>query len=150
MGVSENDIKTLKDAARLHDIGKIGIEDQILKKAGVLSDEEWEIMRRHPEIGESIVRPLKTFKHLLEPIRHHHEFLDGTGYPQGLKGDAIPLMTRILTVADIYDAMTSDRSYRSALSDQDVRDEFRMMIEQNKIDSRVVDVLFNLLEQSKL
>jgi len=87
-------------------LGKIGIPDEILNKDSGLTDEEWVIMRRHPEIGESIIKPVKSLQHLCDLIRHHHEKLDGSGYPDGLKGDEISPLVRILSVADVYDALT--------------------------------------------
>ena len=102
--------------AILHDVGKIGISDTILQKPGPLTDEEWAIMRLHPEIGERMLRRVDFLRPALPVIRHHHERWDGGGYPDGLKGDAIPLAARIVSVCDAYDAMTSDRPYREALS----------------------------------
>jgi HD-GYP domain-containing protein (c-di-GMP phosphodiesterase class II) len=102
--------------AILHDVGKIGVSDAILQKPGPLTDEEWKVMRLHPEIGERMLRRVD-FLHLALPvIRHHHERWDGRGYPDGLKGDLIPLAARIVSVCDAYDAMTSDRPYRKAMS----------------------------------
>ncbi|MCD6583309.1 MAG: HD domain-containing protein, partial [Candidatus Omnitrophica bacterium] len=150
LGLSEEDIHTLQDASRLHDIGKIGITDILLKKEGELSPQEREILRKHSTIGESIVKPLKTFQHLLEPIRHHHEYLDGSGYPDGIKGDQIPLITRILTVADIFDALTTDRPYRKAKSFSEAKKDLQDLVEKGKIDKKVVDTLFVLIEEGRL
>ena len=145
MGLSAGDIQTLNDAARLHDVGKIGISDLILQKqSGPLSREEMEIMRQHPVIGENIVAPMKTFNLLRDPVRHHHEKLDGSGYPDGLKGDEISLLTRIITVADMYDAMNEARPYRAALSAETVRAEFDKMVQKGQVDSTVVDHLFRV------
>jgi len=115
LGLSESDLKILSDAARLHDLGKIGIPDEVLCKQGPLTDEEWILMRKHPEIGEGIIKPIRSLNHLCDIIRHHHEKLDGTGYPDGLKGEEITLLVRITTVADIYDAVTTDRPYRKRM-----------------------------------
>jgi HD-GYP domain-containing protein (c-di-GMP phosphodiesterase class II) len=138
MGLPEQDLKTLRDAARLHDIGKIGITDSILRKAESLDNDEMVIMRDHPIIGENIVAPLRTFRHLLDPIRHHHEKLDGSGYPDGLKGDRIPLITRIMAVADIYDAFRGDRPYRKALTVDQAMAELNRLAAQGKVDADVV------------
>jgi putative two-component system response regulator len=100
----------------LHDVGKVGIPDSILFKPGRLSDEEWETMRTHPAQGEEICRPLKSLKPVLPLIRHHHERLDGTGYPDGLSGNKVPLLARVLQVVDIYDALTNPRPYKQAYS----------------------------------
>jgi len=98
----------------LQDVGKVGIPDSILFKPGKLSDEEWETMRTHPARGEEICRPLKSLENVLPLIRHHHERLDGTGYPDRLSGDDIPLLARVLQVVDIYDALTNPRPYKQA------------------------------------
>lgn len=116
MKLEENELKMLRDAARLHDLGKIGIPDSLLKKEGPLSDEEWILMKKHPEMGESIIKPIKTLSHFCDIIRHHHEKLDGSGYPDGLKGDEITKLVRITTVADIFDALTTNRSYRHKMT----------------------------------
>jgi putative two-component system response regulator len=98
----------------LHDVGKVGIPDAILFKPGQLSNQEWETMRTHPARGEEICRPLTSLRPVLPLIRHHHERLDGTGYPDGLSGDQIPLLARVLQVVDIYDALTNPRPYKQA------------------------------------
>jgi len=119
----------LRRAGVVHDIGKIGVPEHILTKPGPLNDEEWKIMKEHPVIGERICAPLKSFRHVLPVIRHHHEKLDGSGYPDGLSGDQIPLTARILQIADVYDALTSERPYRTAIQPHEalgiVRDEVR-------------------------
>ncbi|MFC1585362.1 HD domain-containing phosphohydrolase [Fibrobacterota bacterium] len=150
MGLSDKDVQTLRDASSLHDIGKIGISDSILTKPGPLNNDEREIMKKHPVIGESIVMPLKTFHHLLAPIKHHHECLDGSGYPDGLKGDQISLITRIMTVADIYDALIGDRPYRKALSLTETKKELDSLVDRGKIDKKVVDSLYRLIDEKKL
>ena len=100
----------------MHDVGKIGISDTILGKTGALSDEEWELMRKHPVIGERMLTGVDFLKPALPVVRHHHERWDGQGYPDKLSGEEIPLAARIVMVCDAYDAMTSDRPYRKALS----------------------------------
>ena len=100
----------------LHDVGKIGISDSILQKNGPLSDDEWATMRRHPEIGERMLRGIDFLRPALPVVRHHHERWDGKGYPDGLKGNEIPLPARIVSACDAFDAMTTDRPYREALS----------------------------------
>jgi len=147
IGLKEEELNILYDAARLHDIGKIGISDSILNKPGRLSVEERKIIEKHPEIGEKIVQPLKTFRRLLPLIRHHHEFLDGSGYPDGLRGEEIPLAVRILTVADIYDALTTDRPYRKALGWEEVKKELQEMINRGKIDKVITEVVIDLVEK---
>jgi HD-GYP domain-containing protein (c-di-GMP phosphodiesterase class II) len=99
----------------LHDIGKVGIPEDILCKNGALSDPEWDVMREHPTIGAQIVAPIQFLGDAVEVIRHHHERFDGNGYPSGMRGEEIPLAARVFAVADSYDAMTSDRPYRDAM-----------------------------------
>jgi len=106
----------LRRAGVVHDIGKVAVPEHILLKPGPLTSEEWEVMKQHPVVGERICRPLKSFRHVLAIIRHHHEKLDGSGYPDGLKGEEIPLPARILQTVDIYDALTTSRPYRQALT----------------------------------
>ncbi len=115
LGLEEEARKALKRGAYLHDLGKIGIPDAVLLKAGELDPEEWQVMRRHVEIGVGICAPLRSLRPVLPVIRHHHERLDGTGYPDGLRGDAIPYLARVFQVADVFDALTNDRVYRAAL-----------------------------------
>lgn len=114
LGLPEKDIEILRIAALLHDIGKIGTYDQILDKPGKLTDEEFALIRMHPVRGEEILRPISQFINLLPIIRHHHERLDGMGYPDRLKNDEIPFQAKIIAIADSYDSMTSDRPYRLA------------------------------------
>jgi putative two-component system response regulator len=117
-------IRALRFAGVLHDIGKVAVPDGILLKPGPLTAEERAIVEQHPLIGEQICAPLKSFSAALPLIRHHHERSDGTGYPDHLAGEAIPLTARIVQVVDIYDALTTDRPYRQALTQ---RDAFRLM-----------------------
>lgn len=114
LGLKEKEIETLRTASLLHDIGKIGTYDVVLDKPGKLTDEEFALIRQHPVKGESILKPIKQFVHLLPIVRHHHEMLDGRGYPDGLKDGQIPYLSKIITIADSYDSMTSDRPYRPA------------------------------------
>ena len=116
MGLDEEMRTSVYWASILHDIGKIGIEDNILRKPGPLNEKEWELMRKHPEIGADIVKPIKKLKNVAPLIYSHHERYDGEGYPQGLAGEKILLGARILSVADAYEAMTSDRVYRKGRS----------------------------------
>ena len=106
--------KALRRAGIVHDIGKVVVPDAILLKPGPLSTEEIAVMRKHPVVGERICAPLRTFRLVLPIIRHHHERHDGSGYPDGLRGDEIPLTAAILQLADVYDALTTDRPYRKA------------------------------------
>jgi len=118
LGLAEKDIQELKTVGLLHDIGKIAIDENILNKPGKLTEDEWEKIKRHPEIGFRILNTVNDMSDMASYVLNHHERWDGKGYPKGLKGDEIPFISRIITIVDAYDAMTSDRSYRSALSDE--------------------------------
>ena len=114
LGLPADQVERIGQAGLLHDIGKIGVPENVLRKPGPLDDEEWTAMRRHPLVGAQIVGPFETLEGVDLLIRHHHERLDGRGYPDGLRGEAIPLGCRIIAVADVWDALTSDRPYRAA------------------------------------
>jgi len=114
LGLPEDDIKALRRAGIVHDIGKVAVPDEILLKPGPLSAEEMQVMRKHPVVGERICAPLRTFRLVLPIIRHHHERYDGSGYPDGLRGSQIPLTAAVLQLADVYDALTTNRPYRTA------------------------------------
>jgi putative nucleotidyltransferase with HDIG domain len=116
LGLSRQQIKALRWGGYLHDIGKVGIPDAILCKQGKHTPEEWEIMKSHVLIGEDICRGLRTMQDVLPIIRHHHERWDGSGYPDGLAGEEIPLLARVFQVIDIFDALTSPRPYKPALT----------------------------------
>ena len=116
LGLSQTDLTALYRGGYLHDIGKISIPDSILFKQGLLTEQEWEVMRSHPVRGEEICKPMKSLWPVLPIIRNHHERWDGSGYPDGLAGEDIPLLARILQVADIYDALITERCYKPALS----------------------------------
>lgn len=125
LNLMEKDLGELQLLGMLHDIGKIGIDDKILNKPGKLTEEEWAIMKRHPEIGYRIARASHKLARIADYILTHHERWDGAGYPKGLKGEDIPLLSRILAVADAYDAMTEDRVYRKAMSKEQAVEEIR-------------------------
>jgi putative two-component system response regulator len=116
LGFGDEDILELRIACWLHDVGKVAVPESILLKPGPLDATETQIMREHPVVGEQICAPLKSLRPILPVIRHHHERMDGSGYPDSLRGEAIPLKARVLQVADIYDALTTERPYREALS----------------------------------
>jgi HD-GYP domain-containing protein (c-di-GMP phosphodiesterase class II) len=115
VGMAERLIEQIELAGLLHDIGKIGVEDRILMKPQRLEQDEQELMRRHPIYGASILEPSAALRPLVPIVLHHHENFDGSGYPEGLKGEEIPLGSRIIIVADAYEAMTSDRIYRKSI-----------------------------------
>jgi HD-GYP domain-containing protein (c-di-GMP phosphodiesterase class II) len=119
MGLSDEEIEKIRISALLHDVGKIGIDDNILKKPAALTDEEFEVMKQHPQKGFKIMSQIPAMKEFLPGMYMHHEMINGCGYPQGLKGDEIPLMARIVSVADTFDAMTTDRPYQRAMKFED-------------------------------
>jgi putative two-component system response regulator len=127
LGLAEDQIVALRRAGIVHDVGKVAVPDAILLKPGKLTELEWELMREHPVVGERICAPLKSFRLVLPVIRHHHEKLDGSGYPDGLRGDAIPITARILQIVDVYDALTTERPYKCAFS---ITDALRTMKEE--------------------
>lgn len=141
LALSSDELELLKKGATLHDIGKIGIPDSVLNKPGALTKEEFEIMKTHTIIGENIIKSLKSFNDIKSMIRHHHEKLNGSGYPDSLKESEIDLFTRIVAIVDIYDALTMDRPYRKAMS---VEQAFSIMEEDVKnglLDSSIVEIL---------
>ena len=138
LGLGDEDILQLRIACWLHDVGKVVVPESILLKPGPLDATETQIMQEHPVIGEQICAPLKSLRPILPLIRHHHEKMDGSGYPDGLRGDAIPLNARILQVADIYDALTTDRPYRVALPHNEALSILFAEAENGWLDSAVV------------
>jgi putative nucleotidyltransferase with HDIG domain len=149
MGVSEEEIEALKFAGCLHDIGKIGIRDHILLKPDKLDIDEYSMVKAHPVIGQNIVRHLGLLPLEQSIIRHHHEAWDGSGYPDGLKGQEIPLLSRILAVADAYDAMTSTRPYRRAKTRLEALDELRRCA-GSQFDPDIVEACLRVLEKEIL
>jgi len=125
MGVCESELTWIRRGAILHDVGKIGVSDAILRKPGKLDAAEWEEMKRHPEMGYRMLKHIRFLEPALEIVHCHQERWDGSGYPNGLQGEAIPLGARIFAAVDTFDAMTSDRPYRAALSIEAARDEIR-------------------------
>ncbi|MFY9265244.1 MAG: HD-GYP domain-containing protein [Solirubrobacterales bacterium] len=139
----------LKDVALLHDIGKIGVPDEVLNKPGALNDQEWRLMRQHPVIGEQIVARVPGFGSVAKAIRHEHERWDGGGYPDGLAGESIPLASRIVLACDAYNAMTTDRPYRASLGAEVARNELVRCV-GTQFDPRVVNALLGVLDGSAL
>jgi HD-GYP domain-containing protein (c-di-GMP phosphodiesterase class II) len=140
LGLLEEEIDQIRIAAQLHDVGKIGIEDRILKKPGALTPDEYEIMKTHTTKGASILRPVEALKNMIPGIELHHESLDGRGYPRGLKGDALPFMPRVIMVADTFDAMTTNRPYQAAMDPEYVVRLIAGLVD-TKFDPRVVAAL---------
>ena len=119
LSLSEDEIQNIWIAGFLHDIGKIGIQESVLNKPGRLDPEEWELVKQHPVFAARILEPIEELSDVIEMVRHHHEHFDGTGYPSGIAGADIPLGARILSVADAYDALTSERPYRDAVPEEE-------------------------------
>jgi diguanylate cyclase (GGDEF)-like protein/PAS domain S-box-containing protein len=142
MNFEKDDVNQIKIAGLIHDIGKIGIDEKILNKAGRLNNYEWEEMRKHPEAGWRILCSLKEFSELARFVLYHHEKFDGSGYPNGLQGEEIPIEARIITIADAYDAITSERSYRKGVSKEEAIAEIQRC-SGTHFDPKIVDVLIN-------
>jgi putative nucleotidyltransferase with HDIG domain len=148
-GFSEADLVHVKRGALLHDIGKMGIPDRILLKEGPLTDEEWVIMRQHPEFARDMLLPIDYLRQAIDIPYYHHEKWDGTGYPRGLKGEEIPLVARIFAVVDVWDAVTSDRPYRAGWSREKA---LAHILEGagHHFDARVVEVFVNLIKEKSM
>jgi len=146
LGLSTKEKHQLYLAAMLHDIGKIGVPDELLHRPGKLSEEEMERVRNHVQLGASMIEMLGEMHPIVPLIRHHHECWDGSGYPDGMKGEEIPLISRIISVADMYDAMTSDRPYRSRRSHQEAVDEIKSTT-GSKLDPRVAEMFLQVLKE---
>lgn len=142
-------LETVQLSALLHDVGKIGIKDQILNKPAPLTPEEYEIMKTHVVIGAQIVKPVAGLQRLADGILYHHERFDGKGYPHGLKGEEIPLIGRIVNVADSYDTITTARSYKEAFAPQAAFDELKRCA-GGQFDPKIVDVFFEAWKKGKL
>jgi putative two-component system response regulator len=150
LGLDGDVLDTLTRGAFLHDIGKIAVPDRLLLKKSRLTSGEYEVMKSHPIIGDDLCRPVKSLEAVRPIVRHHHERLDGTGYPDGLAGNAIPLVAQIVTVVDVFDALTSDRPYRRALAP---RSAFRVMREEAKngaYSSELVEQLADLQQSGAI
>jgi cyclic di-GMP phosphodiesterase len=149
MGMGQDDLRALWQAGVLHDIGKISVPDRILLKPGPLTEEERLVMMEHPIRGEEICRPLRSLAPVLPVIRHHHERLDGSGYPDGLVGDEIPLTARVLQVVDVFDALVSRRPYKPALPEDEALGILNQEIARGWWDRATFDVLQELLESNR-
>ncbi|RKX76003.1 MAG: hypothetical protein DRP87_13090, partial [Spirochaetes bacterium] len=148
LGLSEEEIELIRYAGLLHDVGKIGVSEKILLKPGQLNATEREVIYRHPSIGANIVERVASLKKLVPIILHHHEHYNGQGYPDGLKGEDIPLKARILSVADAYEAMTSDRAYRKALTVEQALVTLKEGANK-QWDGKIVEVLSRIILQKK-
>jgi hypothetical protein len=144
MGLSRDEVAAVRLGAILHDVGKIGIPDRILRQSMALTEDEMAWMRRHPQIGADIIGPVEGLHHVAPLIRHHHEKWDGTGYPKGMKGEEIPLGSRIIAVADAFEAMVADRIYRPSLGLSKALEEIKSG-RGSHFDPRVVDAFLDLI-----
>lgn len=150
VGLDDKALRNLDLAAMIHDIGKVGTPETILNKPGRLEYEEFMVMQEHPEMGAKIIRPISALKDCLDPVLHHHEKLDGSGYPEGLKGDAISTSARIVAVSDIFDALYTKRPYREALPMSEVWSILEKESQEGKIDSVIVEHLNCLIQEGKI
>lgn len=149
LGLDEDSIVALRRGGYLHDLGKIAVPDDVLKKGSNLTPDEWKIMRLHPVTGENICKPLKSLRLVLPIIRHHHEHTDGSGYPDGLKGNEIPVLPRILQVVDVYDALRTERPYKPALSHEYAFKAMQEEAQRGLWDAELVSEYFFMLEQQR-
>lgn len=146
LGISEDEIVHIRRGALLHDMGKLGVPDQILFKAGKLDDDEWAIMKKHPQYAYDMLYPIEYLRSSLDIPYCHHEKWDGSGYPQGLKGEEIPLAARIFSVVDVWDALSSDRPYRKGWSQEKVL-EYILENSGSHFDPKIVKIFKSLLEE---
>ena len=148
IGLPERDVEGIKIAGVLHDIGKLGVRSSILLKNSSLTKEEYNEVRKHAQIGADIVKPLKFLDEVISIIKHHHENYDGTGYPDSLKKEEIPLGARVLSVADVYDALTSERAYRKAFSSEEAL-EIMKKESGKKYDPKILEAFLDYLSHKK-
>ena len=149
LGLGSDDVRRVQVGSLLHDVGKIGIDDRILRKPTVLTEDEYRYMKQHPEKGASMLASIKNMKEINPAVRHHHERWDGGGYPGGLRGDAIPLIARIVNVADTFDAMTTNRPYQKSMSFEKAVARLKEM-SGSACDPHVVAALARLYEKGEL
>ena len=145
LNVPAEDLEALHRGGYLHDVGKIGVPDSVLLKPGPLTHEEFELMKRHPEIGDSLCAPLQSLRRVRPIVLCHHERIDGSGYPAGLKGDDVPLLAQIVGIVDVYDALTSARSYRPAWSVEDAVRYLNKEVEHGRFHAHHVSAFIDTL-----
>jgi len=146
LGMTESEVEEIRLGAVLHDVGKVGIPEAILNKSGPLNPEEWETMKQHVNYGGKILEPLLPLARVRQMVLHHHEFFDGSGYPSGVSGENIPLGARIITIADSYDTITSDRSYKKGRPAQEALSELERCVNA-QFDPRLVEVFVKAMRQ---
>ena len=144
LGLGEADLEALHRGGYLHDVGKVGVPDAVLLKPGKLTRDEFALMQKHPDIGDSLCAPLQSLRAVRPIIRCHHERLDGSGYPQGLEGDAVPLLAQIVGIADVFDALTSDRPYRPAMTAAAAAHHLLQEVAQGKFARHHVDTFLDV------
>ena len=149
IGLKSEEVEFVTMSAHLHDIGKVGIPDSILKKNGKLTEEEYGVIKKHSEMGYKILKNIHGFDRFAVVVKHHHERWDGGGYPDSLKGEEIPLISRILTVADAFDAITSNRVYRNGMSVEVAVDEM-LKNRWKQFDGDVVNAFIKILNSGKI
>jgi putative two-component system response regulator len=149
LGLDDDSIVALRRGGYLHDLGKIGVPDEILKKGSDLTPDEWDIMKLHPITGETICRPLKSLRLVLPIIRHHHEHSDGSGYPDGLKEGEIPLLPRVLQIVDVYDALRTVRPYKPALPHDQAALTMQREAQAGLWDEELVGEFFAMLDKRR-
>jgi putative nucleotidyltransferase with HDIG domain len=149
IGLSPNEVFALSDAALLHDIGKVSIPDKVLNKKGKLNKEDWEVIKAHPKLGANTIGNIPELAPAVNGILYHHERWDGTGYPEGLKGEEIPLEARIIAITNSFDAMTSNLPYRPALSLGEALTQLRQGAGL-QFDPKLVEAFINIIEAQRL
>jgi HD-GYP domain-containing protein (c-di-GMP phosphodiesterase class II) len=149
MGMSQGELEQIDIAARVHDIGKVAIPDSILLKPGPLNDAEWKVMKTHPVVSAQLIEGLEIYSGVADAVRHEHERWDGSGYPDGLRGEQIPLLSRVIAAADIYNALSTDRPYRKAFTYEET---IRMIGEMRgtDIDPLVADALLLVVQRERV
>ncbi len=150
MNLPDETIRNLEISGIIHDVGKVGTPEAILNKPGALDNKEFYIMKHHPEIGAKILRPLSALEPCLHAVRHHHEKLDGSGYPDGLTAEQIPLETRIVAIADIFDALYSDRPYRAKMPIEKAMSIIQSEADRGTLDAQVVQLLQQLVSSGEI
>jgi putative two-component system response regulator len=143
LSLPEDDIEALHRGGYLHDVGKVGVPDAVLLKPGPLTEQEFDLMKRHTEIGDTLCAPLQSLRRVRPIVRFHHERMDGSGYPERLRGDEIPLLAQIVGIVDVYDALTSARPYRPALPAQAAVNHLLRDTEQGRFARRLVEAFLD-------
>jgi putative two-component system response regulator len=145
LGLGDDDLDALHRGGYLHDVGKVGVPDAVLLKPGPLTPDEFEVMKRHPVIGDSLCAPLQSLRHVRPIVRSHHERLDGSGYPDALRGDDVPVLAQIVGIVDVFDALTSERPYRVALCQEEASQYLLSQVTQGKFARGYVDAFLDTL-----